>query len=72
MTPRIGKFYYINYEDKQMPKGSYFGIAKCVAVYERNEKGENLVRPMYEFEHPQDDKMVLSLFYDDEVIMEAK
>jgi hypothetical protein len=72
MRPSIGKFYYINYEDKENPKGSYFGIARCVATYERNENGEQLVRPLYEFEHPQDDKMVLSLFFDDEVVMEAK
>jgi hypothetical protein len=72
MTPTIGKYYYINYQDHIEPEGSYFGIAKCVDKYERNDKGENLEAPMYEFEHPLKDKMVRQLYLAQEVIMEAK
>ncbi len=72
MTPTIGKFYYIDYTDKEQPKGSYFGIAKCVGKYERDENGNNLKEPFYEFEHPQDNQMVRSLYMRSEVIMEAK
>ena len=73
MTPTIGKFYYINYQDHTETEGSYFGIAKCVGKYERNEQGKNLLAPMYEFKHPdKSGKMVLSLFLDNEILFEAK
>jgi hypothetical protein len=73
MKPTPGKYYYINYEDDEHPEGSYFGVARYVNKYERNEKGENLKEPMYEFEHPdKDGKLVLSLFMDSEIIFEAK
>lgn len=72
MKPTIGKYYYINYEDKDQPEGSYFGIARCVNKYERNENGENLREIMYEFEHPdKEGNLVLSLFLDKEIIFEA-
>lgn len=73
MKPTIGKFYYINYQDHDQPEGSYFGIARCVGRYERNELGENLAQPMYEFEHPdKTGKLVLSLFLENEVMYESK
>jgi hypothetical protein len=72
MKPTIGKYYYINYVDKQQPEGSYAGIARCVARYERDEWGNNLKEVFYEFEHPQDEQMVRSLYTDNEILMEAK
>jgi hypothetical protein len=72
MKPTIGKYYYINYEDKEEPEGSYFGLARCVGKYERNDAGENLKEPMYEFEHPsQNGNLVLSLFLENEIVFEA-
>lgn len=73
MKPKIGKYYYINYEDKQQPEGSYYGLAKCVGKYERNEAGDPVYPVMYEFEHPDDKgELVLSLYYEQEILMEAK
>jgi hypothetical protein len=73
MTPTIGKFYYIDYKDAEQPKGSYFGIARCVGKYERDENGQNLKEPFYEFEHPLNDHgMVRQLYVSREIIMEAK
>jgi hypothetical protein len=72
MKPTIGRYYYINYEDKTEPEGSYFGIAKCVDKYERDDKGANLPESMYEFEHPLKDKMVRQLYIEKEIFMEAK
>jgi hypothetical protein len=69
-APKPGKFYYVDYQDKQDPDGSYFGIAECVHVYEYNRDGEPLIPPLYEFKHPdKTGKMVLSVFYADEVIL---
>jgi hypothetical protein len=73
MIPTQGKFYYIDYVDNAQPEGSYYGIAKFVRAYERDEDGNNLKIPLYEFEHPdKDGKMVLSLFTKEEIILEAK
>jgi hypothetical protein len=73
MKPTIGKFYYINYQDQAEPEGSYFGIARCVGKYDRNDQGENLAEPMYEFEHPsQNGNLVLSLFLENEILFESK
>ena len=72
MIPELGKFYYIDYTDKENPEGSFFGVARCVKEYKYNEAGEKLLKPMYEFEHQdKSGKMTLSLFYADEIIMEA-
>jgi hypothetical protein len=72
MIPKLGKFYYIDYTDKEAPEGSYFGIARCVKEYQYSESGERLVRPLYEFEHPNNEgEMCLSLYYEDEIVMEA-
>lgn len=72
MKPVIGKFYYIDYTDKEEPEGSYFGIARCVGKFERNEQGHNLKEPFYEFEHPLNNQMVRNLYIDKEIVMEAK
>jgi hypothetical protein len=73
MIPKIGKYYYINYEDKEQPKGSFAGLAKCVRRYERNEAGEPVWPILYEFEHQTaKGEWVLSLYYENEVILEAK
>ena len=72
MKPKIGKYYYINYEDKIQPEGSYVGIALCVGKYERDQDGNNLKEIFYEFEHPQDDKLVRNLYTDQEIILEAR
>jgi len=71
MIPKIGRFYYINYEDKAEPEGSYFGIARCVAVFDKDTE-ERPIKPLYEFEHPDPKgNMVLSVYYAEEVMMEA-
>ena len=73
MIPVRGKYYFINYQDKEQPEGSYYGIARFVQAFERDEKGNNLQIPLYEFEHPdKDGRLVLSLFTRDEIILEAK
>lgn len=70
--PIVGKFYYINYEDKEEPDGSYFGIAECVDIFEHDADGELLKDALYEFKHPDaSGKMTLSVFYKDEILMEA-
>ena len=71
MIPKLGKYYYINYVDKIEPAGSYDGIALCVGKYEYNEAGDKLREALYEFEHPQGGKKVLSLFTAAEIILEA-
>jgi hypothetical protein len=71
MIPEKGKFYYINYVDKEEPAGSYFGPGRCVAVFDKDETG-NPIKPLYEFEHPDDKgKLVLSVFYENEIIIET-
>ena len=71
MIPQTGKFYYINYEDKDEPSGSYFGPARCVAVYKQDKDGQPIPEPLYEFEHPDEhESLVLSLFYANEVVIE--
>ena len=72
MKPIVGKFYYIDYTDGEQPEGSYFGIARCVGKFERNEQGRNLKEPFYEFEHPLNNEMVRNLYTDKEIVMEAK
>jgi hypothetical protein len=71
MIPEKGKFYYINYEDKQEPSGSYFGIGRCVDIYDTDKSGQP-IKPLYEFEHPDDHgALTLSVFYAEEILMEA-
>ena len=73
MIPKSGKYYFINYVDRQDPNGSYDGLARFIRAYERDEDGNNLKIPLYEFEHPdKDGKMTLSLFTKEEIILEAK
>jgi len=73
MNPALGKFYYIDYTDHDQPTGSFFGIAQCVKEYNKKENGEPLVPPLYEFEHQNSEgKMCLSLFYPNEIVMEAR
>ena len=73
IVPVPGKFYYIDYTDHDQPEGSFLGIARCVKVYDKNEKGEPVNPPLYEFEHPdKKGDMYLSLFYATEVVMEAE
>jgi hypothetical protein len=73
MIPKVGKFYYIDYEDKDQPEGSFFGIARCVKIYDRDEVGRPIAPALYEFEHNgKDGKMELSLFFASEVVMEAQ
>jgi len=71
MIPKLGKYYYINYVDKIEPAGSYNGIARCVGKHEYNKSGDKLNEALYEFEHLQGGKQVLSLFTAAEVILEA-
>jgi hypothetical protein len=72
VIPEPGKFYYIDYTDAEEPEGSYFGLAKCMGVYSRNRKGEQIYPPLYEFMHPtKEGDQTLSLFYASEVVMEA-
>lgn len=71
MIPQIGKFYYINYQDKDTPSGSYFGLGRCVEIYNKDVSGKP-IKPLYEFEHPDEHgKMALSVYYAEEVMMEA-
>jgi len=71
MIPQIGKFYYINYEDKDEPTGNYFGLGRCVEIYNTDTSGKP-IKPLYEFEHPDEHgKMTLSVYYANEVMMEA-
>ena len=71
MIPQKGKFYYIDYTDKDEPEGSYFGLGRCVEVYSTDELG-NPITPLYEFEHPdKQGNMILSVYYANEIIMEA-
>jgi hypothetical protein len=74
ITPNVGKFYYINYIDREFPEASYFGIAKCMRICDKDETtGEEVYPPLFEFAHPdKDGKMWLSLFYANEIVMEAK
>jgi hypothetical protein len=72
MLPELGKYYYVDYVDNENPGGSYCGIALCIKKYEYDEQGNKLDPILYEFEHPQDGKNVLSLFVDKEIIMEAR
>jgi hypothetical protein len=70
ITPKPGMFYFIDYIDPVQPKGSYFGIAKCINVCDSDEEGERIIPPLYEFIHPTaDGEMVSSLFYAAEVVM---
>jgi hypothetical protein len=72
MTPSVGKYYFVDYKDNTAPEGSYSGIALCVKKYTHDGSGHVLADPLFEFEHPQNGKLVLSLFLAKEVIMEAK
>lgn len=71
MIPEKGKFYYINYEDKEEPTGSYFGPGRCVNIFHTDQAG-NPIEPLYEFEHPNEHgELVLSVFYAKEIVMET-
>ena len=71
-APKLGRFYYIDCQDKDDPNGSYFGIAECVHVFDRDEDGAPVNPPLFEFKHPdKTGKMILSLFYANEIILEA-
>ena len=72
ITPKPGKFYFIDYIDADQPEGNYFGIAQCTKVCDINEMGEKITPPLYEFLHPtKDGEQTLSLFYASEVLMEV-
>lgn len=71
MIPKVEKYYYVDYTDHDNPDGSYFGIAKCVTIHNTDDKGRK-IKPLYEFLHPnKDGKMTLSLFYENEVVLDA-
>lgn len=71
IKPKVGKFYYIDYEDKDDAAGSYFGIAECINVFDRDENLRPIEPPLYEFVHPKaDGELVRSLFYASEVTTE--
>lgn len=71
MIPKLEKYYYIDYVDDDNPDGSYFGIAKCVAINNTDDKGRS-IKPLYEFLHTnKDGKMTLSLFYENEIVLDA-
>ena len=71
IKPKVGKFYYIDYEDKDEAAGSYFGIAECIKVYDRDETGKPIEPPLYEFIHPQaNGEMVRALYYASEITTE--
>ena len=72
MIPEVGKFYYIDYTDHEQPEGSYFGIARCIKIHSHDEKGTPINPALYEFEHEKDGKLWASLFYSNEIIMEAR
>lgn len=71
MIPKIEKYYYIDYQDKTDPNGSFFGLGKCVRIFNHDENGKP-IRPLYEFQHQsKDGKMTLSVFYAEEIVMDA-
>ena len=73
MTPKVGKFYYIDYEDKEQPEGSFFGIARCVKIHSKDNSGLPVDPMLFEFEHQEKNgEMTLSLFYESEIVMEAQ
>jgi hypothetical protein len=72
MKPAIGKYYYIDYEDKKEPEANFMGIARCVGKYERDETGKDIYPVLYEFEHTDNHgNLTLSLFYEREILMPA-
>ena len=72
IIPKPGKYYYVDYKDQLDSKGSYCGIALCVNKYEYDKGGNKLNEALYEFEHPQNGKNVLSLFTASEILLEAR
>ena len=79
VIPVPGKFYYVDYVDKDVPDGSYSGIAECLKVHTKGHDGKPIEPVMYEFAHPDlqqkkkgKNRMIRSLFFANEVIMEAK
>lgn len=72
MKPTIGKYYYIDYIDKEQPEANYMGLARCVGKYERDEEGRDIFPVLYEFEHPdKNGELTLSLFYEKEILIPA-
>jgi len=79
VTPVVGKFYYIDYVDKEIATGSFEGIAECVKIHTENAAGKPINPPMYEFVHMDPlyksrgkQRMIRSLFLEEEIIMEAR
>lgn len=71
MIPKLEKYYYIDYQDKIDPEGSFFGLAKCVRIFTHDENGKP-IRPLYEFKHEdKEGRVTLSVFYEEEVMMDA-
>lgn len=72
MIPKLGKFYYIDYTDEEQPEGSFFGIARCIKIHDKDAVGFPVDPVLYEFEHQdKDGEMLQSLFYESEVVLEA-
>jgi hypothetical protein len=73
MIPKVGDFYYIDYVDHDQPEGSFFGIGKCVKIYDKAKDGKPVDPPLYEFEHHNSEgALCLSLFYEKEIMFKAE
>ena len=72
MIPKLNNYYYIDYEDLEAPDSSFIGVAKCVAIHNRDEGGRPLARPLYEFIHPdKKGNMVSQVYYSSEILLDA-